>query len=92
MDYQGARDAKGILNFAFDKAKALAMKRMGEKASNNGGGGGAGGGGSKSRGGGAGGAPHDEFYSGTDVMPLGADNFESEVVKSKELWLVEVSS
>lgn len=48
VDYKGGRNAEDIINFAMDKAKALALKRIGKKASSSGGSaGGSTGGGSK---------------------------------------------
>jgi len=56
-DYNGGRAARDIVAWAIDKARALAFKRLGEKApgGSSGGSGGAGGGGSGSCGGGGGG-------------------------------------
>lgn len=31
LDYQGARDAKALVTYAADKAKALALKKLGAK-------------------------------------------------------------
>ena len=86
-DYQGGRTAKEMINFVADKAKSLAMKRIGEKS----GGGGGGGGGQKSGGGGGGGggSATDSFYSGTDVVVLNSDNFADEILGSDDFALVE---
>lgn len=37
VDYKSGRTAEDIINFAMDKAKALALKRIGKKASSSGG-------------------------------------------------------
>lgn len=71
QDYNGGRTAKDIVNFAMDKAKALALKRIGAKPEAKPSGGG-GGGGSGSRGGGGGEAAG---------VPLPACSVR------KELWL-----
>lgn len=81
-DYQGGRTAKDMTQFLFDKAKAYALKRMGEKA------GGSGGKPSGGSGGGGGGAT-DSFYSGTDVVVLNDGNFADEVTNSNDIALVE---
>ena len=85
VDYSGERSAKGIISWAMDKAKALALKRIGEKASS---GSGAGSGGRASGGGGGGGSDA-SFYSGTDVVTLTEDDFSDQVTNSNELWFVE---
>lgn len=36
VDYKGGRTAEDIINFAMDKSKALALKRIGKKASSSG--------------------------------------------------------
>eukprot|EP00200_Dunaliella_tertiolecta_P006573 CAMPEP_0202346832 /NCGR_PEP_ID=MMETSP1126-20121109/5451_1 /ASSEMBLY_ACC=CAM_ASM_000457 /TAXON_ID=3047 /ORGANISM="Dunaliella tertiolecta, Strain CCMP1320" /LENGTH=437 /DNA_ID=CAMNT_0048938291 /DNA_START=34 /DNA_END=1347 /DNA_ORIENTATION=- len=77
-DYNGQRSAKDLINFAFDKAKSLALKRIGEKPSSGGSSGGGGGGGSDSG-----------FYGGTSVVTLTDSNFRDQVTKSKDLWMVE---
>lgn len=76
------------------QARNLALKRIGEKPSGGSSGGSAGGdsgscGGGGGARGGSGGAGGDSFYSGTDVVTLTSSNFDSEVVRSNELWLVE---
>jgi protein disulfide-isomerase A6 len=73
-DYTGGRTAKEMIQFALDKAKSLAFKRIGEKPSSSGGGSA----GQKSGSGGSGGAT-DSFYSGTDVLVLSDGNFQDEV-------------
>ncbi|KAG2442054.1 hypothetical protein HYH02_009845 [Chlamydomonas schloesseri] len=84
VDYNGGRTAKELVTFALDKAKALALKRLGEKPDS-------GSGGSRGGGGGGGGGGSDSgFYQGTDVVVLTDDNFKSQVVKSDDLWLVEM--
>ena len=92
-DYQGGRTAKEMITFVTDKAKALALKRIGEKSGGGGGGGGggqkAGGGGQKAGGGGGGGGGGDSFYSGTDVIVLSDANFQEEVTNSGDMLLVE---
>ncbi len=83
VDYQAGRTAKDVINFAMDKAKALAFKRIGEKAPS---------GGSRPSGGAAGGAAgggDGGFYSGTNVVTLTDDNFAEKVKNSDELWFVE---
>lgn len=94
VDYNGGRAAKDLVNWALDKARNLALKRIGEKPSGGSSGGSAGGdsgscGGGGGARGGSGGAGGDSFYSGTDVVTLTSSNFDSEVVRSNELWLVE---
>lgn len=42
VDYNSGRTAKDIINFAMDKAKSLAFKRIGQKSGSSGGGGGSG--------------------------------------------------
>ncbi|KXZ53899.1 hypothetical protein GPECTOR_6g817 [Gonium pectorale] len=85
VDYNGGRTTKDLVNFAMDKAKSLALKRIGEKASGSGSSGGG------SRGGSGSGSGSDSgFYGGTDVVTLTADNFRSEVAKSNDLWMVEM--
>ncbi|GLI71386.1 hypothetical protein VaNZ11_016579 [Volvox africanus] len=74
VDYNGGRTAKELVTFALDKAKSLALKRLGEKASSGSGSG----------------SESDGFYGGTDVVTLTADNFRSQVLKSSDLWLVEM--
>ncbi|KAL6763389.1 thioredoxin-like protein [Haematococcus lacustris] len=85
-DYQGGRTAKDFIQYAFDKAKSLALKRIGEKA---GGGGGSSGKGSKAGSAGPGAGADAAFYSGTDVVTLTESNFADQVVGSKDLWFVE---
>ncbi|GFH26319.1 uncharacterized protein HaLaN_24451 [Haematococcus lacustris] len=58
-DYQGGRTAKDFIQYAFDKAKSLALKRIGEKA---GGGGGSSGKGSKAGSAGPGAGADAAFY------------------------------
>ncbi|KAG2496699.1 hypothetical protein HYH03_005115 [Edaphochlamys debaryana] len=84
-DYNGGRTAKELVTFALDKARSLAMKRLGEKDSGSKSSGGSKG----SRGGNGGGGSDGGFYGGTDVVTLTDDNFKSEVIKSNDLWLVE---
>jgi hypothetical protein len=86
-DYQGGRTAKEMLTFLMDKAKALGLKRLGEKAGGSSGGAS---GGKKAGGGGGGGGAPDSFYSGTDVVTLDDSNFDDEVKNSGDLVLVEV--
>ncbi|PNW80746.1 hypothetical protein CHLRE_07g328150v5 [Chlamydomonas reinhardtii] len=81
VDYNGGRTAKELVTFALDKAKSLALKRLGEKADS---------GSSRGSGAGNGGGSDNGFYQGTDVIVLTEDNFKSQVVKSDELWLVEM--
>jgi protein disulfide-isomerase A6 len=83
-DYQGARDAKSIATWALDKARSYAMKKLG-----GGGGGGGGGGQQRPSGGGGGGGGGGGFYGGTDVVTLTESNFDAEVARSDDLWLVE---
>ena len=79
QDYQGARTAKEIVAFAMDKAKALALKRIGEKAPKATAGGSSGG--DKPAG--------DQFYPpGGAVQALDEAGFDA-VLKSKDTWLVE---
>lgn len=86
-DYQGARDADGIVNFASQKLSAGLKNRMKGKDSSSGGAGGsqqssggnAGGGGSSSGGG----------ASGDEVIVLTESNFDSLVMRSKDIWIVE---
>ncbi|GFH17264.1 uncharacterized protein HaLaN_13857 [Haematococcus lacustris] len=85
-DYQGGRTAKDFIQYAFDKAKSLALKRIGEKA---GGGSGSSGKGSKAGSAGPGAGADAAFYSGTDVVTLTESNFADQVVGSKDLWFVE---
>ncbi|EFJ45579.1 hypothetical protein VOLCADRAFT_105867 [Volvox carteri f. nagariensis] len=82
LDYNGGRTAKDLVTFALDKAKSLAMKRLGEKASS--------GSGSSSGSSSGSGSGSDGFYGGTDVVTLTSDNFRTQVVKSNDLWLVEM--
>lgn len=84
VDYSGGRDAKSIIGWAMDKAKALALKRIGEKASS-----GSASSGGRASGGGGGGGSDAGFYSGTDVVTLSEDDFADQVVNSNELWFVE---
>uniref|UniRef100_A0A7S0R2Q6 protein disulfide-isomerase n=1 Tax=Chlamydomonas leiostraca TaxID=1034604 RepID=A0A7S0R2Q6_9CHLO len=81
-DYNGGRTAKDIIAATFDKAKAYALKKIGEKGASSGGSKKAGG--SGGNGGGDGG-----FYSGTDVVTLTDANFQEEVAASGDLWFVE---
>jgi protein disulfide-isomerase A6 len=83
-DYTGGRTAKEMIQFALDKAKSLAFKRIGEKPSSSGGGSA----GQKSGSGGSGGAT-DSFYSGTDVLVLSDGNFQDEVINSPDMLLIE---
>lgn len=83
-DYTGGRTAKDMVTFLADKAKSLALKRLGEKAAPSGGGGE-----KKKPSGGGGGGAADPFYGGTAVFPLSDDNFESMVTGSADLWLIE---
>ncbi|GFR51819.1 hypothetical protein Agub_g14281 [Astrephomene gubernaculifera] len=85
VDYNGGRSAKELVTFALDKAKSLAMKRLGEKDSGS-----SSGSRSGSAGSGSGAGSDGGFYAGTSVVTLTADNFRTEVVKSKDLWLVEM--
>ena len=58
VDYKGGRSAKEIVEFGMDKAKNLALKRIGAKPSaTGGGGGGSGGGGGGGTAGGSGARP-----------------------------------
>ncbi|KAG1665201.1 hypothetical protein FOA52_002602 [Chlamydomonas sp. UWO 241] len=86
IDYSAGRTAKDMVAFVFEKAKSLAMKRLGEKS---GGGGGGGSGGGAKAGGGGGGGGDDSFYRGTPVVTLTDANFDEEVTNSGDLVLVE---
>lgn len=78
VEYKSGRTAEDIINFAMDKAKALALKRIGKKASSSGG---SAGGGSKTGGG---------FYSSSSgVVNLNEASFPSAVMGSGDLWFVE---
>lgn len=82
VDYQGARTAKEIGQWAMQQATKLALGRLGAKASSS----------SSSSSGGStgGGGGGDEFYSGTSVVTLDDSNFHSQVIDSDELWFVEL--
>lgn len=87
MDYQGGRTAKDMIPWVFEKAKNLALKRLGEKASTGGGKKDSGSKGSKPSGGA--GAGSDSFYDGTEVVTLTDSNWSEQVTGSQDLWLVE---
>ncbi|XP_064653166.1 protein disulfide-isomerase A6 homolog [Lineus longissimus] len=74
-DYNGARSADGIVNAALDHARKLVQSKMSGKSGS--------GGGSRS-GGGSGGSGNQE-----DVIELTDSNFESLVINSDDVWLVE---
>lgn len=85
-DYQGQRGAPDIVTWAIDKARAYALKRLGEPS--GGSNGGSGGGGARRPSGGGGGGDGG-FYSGTDVVTLTDGNFDPEVLQSDDPWMVE---
>jgi protein disulfide-isomerase A6 len=86
-DYSGARDARSIVGWAVDKARAYALKRLGGGGGGADAGAGGGGGGRQQRASGGGG--DGGFYSGTDVVTLTDSNFDREVLQSDDFWLVE---
>ena len=90
QDYQGGRDATAIVNYALDQAAAQVRKRIGAKGDSGGSSGGqqrGGGGGGQQQGGGGGGSGG----GGDDshVVVLGEDNFDTMVLQSKDIWIVE---
>lgn len=75
-DYQGPREAKGIVDYAISQVKQLVHQRLGGKFSSAGGG--------KKKGGGGGG---NEGPSA--VIELTQENFSELVLDSPDLWMVE---
>ncbi|KAK6167917.1 hypothetical protein SNE40_021841 [Patella caerulea] len=76
QDYNGARNAQGIVDSAMSTLKSMVSGRLSGKSSG-------GGGGKKS--GGGGGKPGDP----ADVITLTDANFEEKVMKSNDPWIVE---
>uniref|UniRef100_A0A0B7AR86 protein disulfide-isomerase n=1 Tax=Arion vulgaris TaxID=1028688 RepID=A0A0B7AR86_9EUPU len=75
-DYQGARTAQGIVEGALSAAQSMVKSRLSGKGGSSGGGEG-----SKSSGSGS--------SDGKDVVELTDSNFESLVLNSDDMWLVE---
>lgn len=87
VDYNGGRSAKELVTFSMDKARAYALKQLGDKPSSSS----SSSGGSKK--GSSGGKATSEFYGeGSDVINLTDGNFDEEVLQSSDLWFIEVSS
>jgi protein disulfide-isomerase A6 len=77
LDYEGARSAQAIVSYALQQAKAIADRRLNGKA-----------GGSSSSG--KGGQKQDnKYFTDKDVIVLEDSNFESVVMSSKDMWLIE---
>jgi protein disulfide-isomerase A6 len=78
IDYNGARSAQAIVDEAISQLKSIVKERLGGKSSSSGSsssGSGSGSGGSKS--------------DSKDVVELTDSNFESTVLDSDDIWLVE---
>lgn len=89
--YNGARDAKSIVDAALAAASSAARARLSGKASGGSAGGSGAGSGKKASGGGKkGGASASEPGGGKGVATLTDDEFESTVLDSEEAWMVEV--
>ena len=97
-DYNGGRTASAIVDEAMSQLKSLVRERLGGKSggSSSGGssgGGGGGGGGSCGGGGGGGGSGGSGGSQKTgdskDVIELTDSNFDSTVLDSDDIWLVE---
>mmetsp|Transcript_20387 Transcript_20387/g.36576 ORF Transcript_20387/g.36576 Transcript_20387/m.36576 type:complete len:465 (-) Transcript_20387:700-2094(-) len=93
--YQGAREAKEIVEFALQKAHSLAMKRLSGKSSTKTNNGDSRDGQQKQRhkGGGSGDESSQGFYKdgSSDVINLDSSSFQKKVLtaKSNEFWFVE---
>eukprot|EP00877_Chromochloris_zofingiensis_P007928 jgi/Chrzof1/3389/Cz12g23180.t1_PDI4 len=84
VDYNGGRSAKELVTFSMDKARAYALKQLGDKPSSSS----SSSGGSKK--GSSGGKATSEFYGeGSDVINLTDGNFDEEVLQSSDLWFIE---
>jgi len=78
LDYNGARTAREIVQYAFQQAKAIADRRL------------SGGSSSSSSGKSSGGKKQEAKYNtDKDVVVLEDSNFEDVILKSKDMWLVE---
>jgi len=80
-DYNGARTAQGIVDEAMSQLKSLVRERLNGKSSGSGS--------SSSSGGGSGSKSGSGSGSDKDVVELTDSNFESMVLDSNEMWLVE---
>lgn len=76
-DYAGARTAQGIVDAAINQLKAIASERLGGKSSGG------------SSGSGSGGSGSGKSGDSKDVIELTDSNFESLVLDSEDVWLVE---
>ncbi|XP_071736726.1 protein disulfide isomerase-like 2-3 isoform X2 [Rutidosis leptorrhynchoides] len=76
IDYQGAREAKPIAEFALKQVKALLKDRLSGKTTT-------GGSSQKSE------SSEKSEYSEKSSVELNSQNFDELVVKSKDLWMVE---
>ncbi|KAM6548409.1 hypothetical protein CsatB_020085 [Cannabis sativa] len=73
VDYQGARDVKSIANFALSQIKGLLKERLDGKAT----------------GGSSGSSGSNENSEASASVELNSRNFDEQVLKSKDLWIVE---
>eukprot|EP00271_Cylindrocystis_brebissonii_P009387 TRINITY_DN241_c0_g1_i1.p1 TRINITY_DN241_c0_g1~~TRINITY_DN241_c0_g1_i1.p1 ORF type:complete len:455 (-),score=83.18 TRINITY_DN241_c0_g1_i1:550-1914(-) len=83
VDYNGARDAKAIADFALTQVKSIVSARLSGKASS--GGGSAGG----SRGGGGSAGSDSDNRPPSASVVLTEDTFDEQVLESSDIWMVE---
>ena len=81
-DYQGPRDADGIRKWALQATTKAVNERANKKKKDSGDNG-------SSSGGSSGGGSGNDGSSDKDVHVLTEDNFESKVINSKDIWMVE---